>query len=50
MLAAEVQPAFDAAAVQAELREQQPDVIAAAQAFSAPDAVRICIDPSRLHW
>jgi hypothetical protein len=38
--AADVQPAFDAAIVQAELREKQPDVVAAAQSFTAPTAVR----------
>ena len=32
--AGEVKPAFDAAAVQAELRSARPDVVAAAQAFS----------------
>jgi hypothetical protein len=44
LVAAEVQPAFDAAAVQTELREQQPDVVAAAQSFAAPTAV------SNMRW
>ncbi len=52
--AGDVKPAFDAAAVQAELRSAQPDVIAAAQAFTAgPEAVRSllgpCIPPSALY-